>query len=82
MIIELFFVNKIETDIWLIENFMNCKFWLLNGNDEVYYDYYLCPGKLRMHEWDMELLLIMMDYHKINSSFEFKSHLGIKYPEF
>ena len=66
----------------IIENLMNSQFWLLNGNDEVYYDYYLCHWKLRMHEWDMELLLLMMDYNKINSSFEFKSHLGIKYQEF
>ena len=36
----------------------------------------------QMYEYDMELLLIMMDHNKINNSFEFKSHLDIKYHEF
>ena len=30
----------------------------------------------------MELLLIIMDHHKIHNSFEFKLYLGIKYREF
>ena len=35
-----------------------------------------------MCEYDMELLLIMMDHDNIHNSFELKSHLGIKYQGF
>ena len=36
----------------------------------------------QMYEYDMELLLIMMDHNKINNSFKFKSNSGIKCHEF
>ena len=40
------------------------------------YDAYL---SLQMCEYDMESLLILMNYNKINNSFKFNSHLGIQY---
>ena len=36
----------------------------------------------RMCEYDMELLLLMMDHDNINNPFEFKSNWHIKYPGF
>ena len=37
---------------------------------------------LQMYEHDMDLLLIMMNHHKTNNSFTFRSNSGIKYQDF